>query len=160
MRTISRIVANSGRSLAVQELRNWTCGTVLLSVVGGSWVVRFDLRFEGGPSFRSVAPGITRRRCLFRISSPPVLLSPIPLRPGIPVAAMASESLSAPISRILPATAASLGESVRAGADARSRAHHFRLVCNGCDGACSRPSYSRLQRLRSLVCSRPSARAW
>ena len=159
IRTIYRIVANSRRSLAVQQLRNWTCGTVLLSVVGGSWVVRFDLRFEGGPSFRSAAPGITRRRCLFRISSPPLLLSPIPLRPDLPVAAMAPKSLSAPVNRVLP-TMASLGESVRAGANARSRAHRFRLACNGSDGACSRPSSSRLQRLRSLVCSRPSAGAW
>jgi hypothetical protein len=97
IRTIFQKVANSRRPLAVQELRNWTCGTVLPSVAGSSFVVCIDLGFESRPACRSAEAGIIRWRDLFRVSSPSVLLSPILLRPSPPPAVFAFESLSAPL---------------------------------------------------------------
>ena len=77
IRTISWKVANSRRSLPVQKLRNWTCGTVLPLVAGNAFVVCVDLGFEGRPPFWPAASWITRRRWLFRVSSPALLLSPV-----------------------------------------------------------------------------------
>jgi hypothetical protein len=100
---ICSIGANSRLPLAVQQLRNWNGGTVFASsLVGGFRVVRFDLGFEGGSAFWSAASRITRWRCLFRISSPPVLLSPIPLRPDLPVAALGPAPLPTPVKRFSP----------------------------------------------------------
>ena len=157
------IVANSRRSLAVQELRTWTCGTVLFVVVGGFWAVRFDLRSRGGPAFRSAtATRLARRRGLFRISSSPVLLSPIPLRPCLPIAGAASDSRSAPVSATpVPSyDSAQLGNPSSRGAvcPVTSTSSRIRFVTDPMQPACVLPC-SQHRCLRNLVCIRPLAAA-
>ncbi len=156
---ISPIVANSRGSLTVQKLKNWTCGTVLSTFAGDSWAARLDLRSAGWPACRSAAPWAARRRGLFRISSSPVLLSPIPLRPCPPIAAVASGSHSAPVRRFLPATTARARESARARACARLQAHRFGYACNGSDATWSRLPCSQPRCRRNLVWIRPLAGA-
>jgi hypothetical protein len=157
---VFRMVLNSRRFLAVQRLKNCTCGTVPPFVAGGFRVGRFDLGFEGRLAFRSItASRPPRRGCLFRISPSSLLLSSISLCPSVPATVAASESLSAPVTTSLTATRSTSQKLGHAGVYARSPARRFRYVCNGFGGVCWPPPFSPLRLPRNLVCPRPLARA-
>jgi hypothetical protein len=138
--------------MAVQELRNWTCGTVLPSLAGGCFVVRVDLGFGGWPAFRSTASWITWWRCLFRTSSSSLLLPQVLLRPSPPSAPSASVTALAEHPPVIY-DRSSLERS-RAGGYARSQVHRCRYACGGSDAACWRLPSFQLQRHQNSVCFR------